>query len=65
MKEPIDILLKHCKNFRGHYVGMIQENIIKAMEEYAKIYHKERKIEEARIENGLIRFFRKQNAEKK
>ena len=40
------ILIKHCKNEKGHWVVLTSERALKAMQEYAKAYHKEKIREE-------------------
>ena len=36
------ILIKHCKNEKGHWVVLTSERALKAMQVYAEAYHKEK-----------------------
>ena len=37
------VLIKHCKNERGHWIGISKEGVLKAMDEWAEIQNKELK----------------------
>lgn len=41
-----EILKKHHKNARGHWVALTSNRALKAMQEYAEEYHKEKLREE-------------------
>lgn len=43
-----EVLTQHCKNERGAWVGLILNNVLEAMEDYAIRYHRN-KIAEAAL----------------
>ena len=43
---PEEILKKHHKNARGHWVALTSQRALQAMQEYADLYHKEKLREE-------------------
>ena len=53
--KPEEILKKHCKNERDHWIGLTKEGALKAMQEYADLYHKEK------LKNDLIHFASQRN----
>ena len=52
-----EILKKHHKNARGHWVALTSNRALKAMQEYAESYHKEKLKEIIGVQDELIGWF--------